>query len=232
MKRDEISAEPALPMAATVVLLRDGAAGLEVLLLERPHHRGSFAGAWVFPGGAVDPEDFAPDQPAAEQPAAERAARREVLEETSLRLVPGSLVVTACWIPPASTPKRLRTWFYWSKAPAGTITLPSEEAVDHVWLRPQAALDRHASGTMRLFPPTWVTLNALTPHSSVDAALHAAGAGEVALFESRFGPSPHEAVLFWQHDVAFADSALFEADGPRHRLETGALPWVYTRALV
>jgi len=40
--------------AATVVLLRDGERGVEVLLAERPRDRGSFAGAWVFPGGAVE----------------------------------------------------------------------------------------------------------------------------------------------------------------------------------
>jgi hypothetical protein len=43
--------------AATVVLLRDAPDGLQVLLLERPGHRGAFAGAWVFPGGVVDPQD-------------------------------------------------------------------------------------------------------------------------------------------------------------------------------
>ncbi|MDI2099569.1 NUDIX domain-containing protein [Ruicaihuangia caeni] len=43
-------------LAATVVLLRDGVHGLEVLMIERPH-RGWFAGAWVFPGGKVDPDD-------------------------------------------------------------------------------------------------------------------------------------------------------------------------------
>ena len=37
--------------ACTVVLLRDGDAGLETLMLERPRTSRSFAGAWVFPGG-------------------------------------------------------------------------------------------------------------------------------------------------------------------------------------
>jgi 8-oxo-dGTP pyrophosphatase MutT (NUDIX family) len=45
--------------AATVVLARDGADGLEVLLLLRAE-RGDFnSGAWVFPGGLVDPGDRA-----------------------------------------------------------------------------------------------------------------------------------------------------------------------------
>jgi 8-oxo-dGTP pyrophosphatase MutT (NUDIX family) len=46
---------PAVP-AATLVLVRDGAAGLEVLMLKR-HENTVFSGALVFPGGRVDPED-------------------------------------------------------------------------------------------------------------------------------------------------------------------------------
>ncbi|HEX5858760.1 MAG TPA: NUDIX domain-containing protein, partial [Microbacterium sp.] len=51
--------DPGIPVAATVILARDGADGLEVLLIERPD-RGSFAGAWVFPGGKLDPGDAGP----------------------------------------------------------------------------------------------------------------------------------------------------------------------------
>ncbi len=44
-------------LAATVLLLRDGAANLEVFM-ERRHIKSDFVGgAYVFPGGAVDPED-------------------------------------------------------------------------------------------------------------------------------------------------------------------------------
>ena len=51
---------PALP-AATVVLMRDGAGGLEVLLLRRNQRAGFVPGAYVFPGGRVDAADAAPD---------------------------------------------------------------------------------------------------------------------------------------------------------------------------
>src|SRR5580698_5499977 len=45
--------------AATIVLLRDGAQGLEVFMVVR-HHAIDFAsGALVFPGGRVDDNDFA-----------------------------------------------------------------------------------------------------------------------------------------------------------------------------
>lgn len=43
--------------SATVLLLRDGAEGLEVFMVERSGRVGAFAGAMVFPGGKVTPED-------------------------------------------------------------------------------------------------------------------------------------------------------------------------------
>ena len=44
--------------SATVMLVRDGAAGLEVFMLER-HLNSDFAGgAYVFPGGTIDPRDL------------------------------------------------------------------------------------------------------------------------------------------------------------------------------
>jgi 8-oxo-dGTP pyrophosphatase MutT (NUDIX family) len=50
---------PARP-AATVVVLRDGPAGLEVYLQRRTMTMGFAAGLWVFPGGRVDPADTDP----------------------------------------------------------------------------------------------------------------------------------------------------------------------------
>lgn len=47
--------------AATVVMLRDGAAGLEVLLLRRHAKSNVLGGAYVFPGGKVDAQDAAAD---------------------------------------------------------------------------------------------------------------------------------------------------------------------------
>ncbi|WP_341892102.1 MBL fold metallo-hydrolase [Variovorax sp. YR752] len=53
--------EPAKPPrpAATVVVLRDGALGIEVLLLRRAERGDHNSGAWVFPGGLVDADDRA-----------------------------------------------------------------------------------------------------------------------------------------------------------------------------
>jgi glyoxylase-like metal-dependent hydrolase (beta-lactamase superfamily II)/8-oxo-dGTP pyrophosphatase MutT (NUDIX family) len=43
--------------AATLVVVRDGAAGIEVLLSRRAQSGDQFSGAWVFPGGIVDAGD-------------------------------------------------------------------------------------------------------------------------------------------------------------------------------
>ncbi len=56
---------PSVPVsprpAATIVLLRDGAAdGLEVLLMRRSRNSGFVPGAYVFPGGRVDGSDALP----------------------------------------------------------------------------------------------------------------------------------------------------------------------------
>ena len=219
-------------VAATVVLLRDGTHGPEVLLLERPRHRGSFAGAWVFPGGGVDPgdrltTDVAAHAEAVEQLAARRAGVREVREETGLEVVADDLVATAVWVPPISAPKRLRTWFYVTAAPLATIVLAEDEVIDYAWLRPEAALERHASGLITLVAPTWVTLHWLQGYESVAAIVANAQRRELAHYETRIGAGQRGPVLFWAGDVAYADDALAEHQGGRHRLEIGQMPWVF-----
>lgn len=220
------------PVAATVVLLRDSVEGLEVLLLERPRHRGSFAGAWVFPGGGVDDEDRLESDPAdvAEETLARRGAVREVREETGLDVAGDSLVTAACWTPPAEAPRRFRTWFYWAVAPVGEIVISPEELVDYAWMRPAHALHRHGVGDLMLVPPTWVTLYELAQHASVDAALAAVRAVEAENYVTRIGQNEQGMVLYWQGDAAHAEDGSPENEGGRHRLEVGALPWVYTRS--
>jgi 8-oxo-dGTP pyrophosphatase MutT (NUDIX family) len=55
---DDPPANPVEPRpAATVVLMRDGRDGPEVLLMRRHRSSGFVPGAWVFPGGRVDEAD-------------------------------------------------------------------------------------------------------------------------------------------------------------------------------
>ena len=54
-------APPVPRPSATLALLRNGAPGLEILLLKRSPRSGFIPGAWVFPGGTIDPSDADPD---------------------------------------------------------------------------------------------------------------------------------------------------------------------------
>ncbi|MCP1572956.1 8-oxo-dGTP pyrophosphatase MutT (NUDIX family) [Herbaspirillum rubrisubalbicans] len=47
--------------AATVVMVRDGAQGIEVFLVQRTRQARFMGGMYVFPGGALDPADGGPD---------------------------------------------------------------------------------------------------------------------------------------------------------------------------
>lgn len=54
-------AAPLIPRdAATVMLVRDGATGMEVCMQRRNLNSDFVGGAYVFPGGAVDPDDSGP----------------------------------------------------------------------------------------------------------------------------------------------------------------------------
>ena len=47
-----------LRRATTIILVRDGEAGLEVFLVQRHRRSGFLPSAWVFPGGRVDRSDY------------------------------------------------------------------------------------------------------------------------------------------------------------------------------
>jgi 8-oxo-dGTP pyrophosphatase MutT (NUDIX family) len=226
-RRPEDATDPAIPVAATVVVLRDGGHGLEVLMIERPD-RGSFAGAWVFPGGKLEQADRISDD-ATEEAVARSAAVRETREETGLHVDPDRLVTLSCWDPPPGLALRIRTWFFAAPATAGELALSSDETVGAAWLRPCDALARHGRGGFTLYPPTWVTLYGLAGHADTASVLGAARLGGVQRFETvarRGGEGP---VLLWQGDDEWDPDAAAAASGSRHRLEIGALPWRYER---
>jgi 8-oxo-dGTP pyrophosphatase MutT (NUDIX family) len=84
--------------AATLVLLRDGAEGLEVFCVERNRKSAFMAGALVFPGGKVDDNDRDPAWEGLLLPPREGvrrdialAACRESLEEAAILPVSGTL---------------------------------------------------------------------------------------------------------------------------------------------
>lgn len=226
-RRPEDATDASIPVAATVVLLRDGEHGPEVLMIERPD-RGSFAGAWVFPGGKLEADDRAdPDEP--ELITARRAGVRETAEETALVIDPGSAETLSVWDPPPGLALRIRTWFFVAPAPAGEIALSADEAVAAQWARPADLLERHGQGGLTLYPPTWVTLHGLSAHADVQSALGAARLAGVQHFETVARRGAEGPLLLWRGDAEWDPDAGGGASTSRHRLEAGALPWRYAR---
>src|SRR3954465_2020668 len=124
------SGEPTVPrQAATVVVLRGGATSLEVLLVQRTHKARFMAGAWVFPGGAVDAHEGEGDS------AHRAAAVRELAEEAAIEGVdPAQLVRFSQWITPPEVKIRFDTHFFLAPLPDGAQPrIDGDECVDLGW---------------------------------------------------------------------------------------------------
>lgn len=230
MQVHDLTDDPATPAATVIVLRDDPDDGLEVLMLKRNASLGAFASMWVFPGGKVDPEDFAggDDILAASQ----RAAVREAAEEADLVIDESTVVPFAHWMPPTVVPRRFATWFYATAAPAGTdgdVNIDGGEIVDHLWVTPAEALARQATGEVQLMPPTWITLDELANHATTAEALQALGDAEPQFFVTRRLESKPP-IVCWHGDAAY-ESGDADAPGGRHRLTMAADGWVYEHDL-
>jgi 8-oxo-dGTP pyrophosphatase MutT (NUDIX family) len=215
--------------AATVVVLRDGN-GLEVLLGRRSSNLAFHGGAWVFPGGRIDPDDYGGALDDLEA-AARRAAVREAREEAGIDVVAATLVHVSNWTTPEISPKRFATWFFAGPVAGGNEIADGYETEKLQWFRPQEALDARAAGEIELAPPQYVTLLDLLPFALVDDAMHAFAARAPVDFTPRFHfVDGGGAVCVYAEDVAYGDVGLLNAEGPRHRLVLGDDAWDYIRS--
>ena len=151
-----------------MAVLRDGAErgqGLEVYLVKRSRMVDFMAGAHVFPGGRLDKADSS----------LAACAVRETFEEAGLRLDAAALVPWVRWITPEISPRRFDARFFLARAPAGQEPrVDGREATEGLWITPKLALQRWEDGGMQLSPATAKSLELLSSHATVDAALAAA----------------------------------------------------------
>jgi 8-oxo-dGTP pyrophosphatase MutT (NUDIX family) len=164
--------------AASLILLRDAAGGMEVLLVQRNPEQRFMGGAWVFPGGAVaggGGEEHA------------ETARRELREEAAVSLPDDAeLVPFSRWITPAQVKVRFDTWFFAAAAPRGAEPAPDgQETVDACWIAPGRALDAFARDELTLVFPTIKHLEQLTTFRSVAETLEEARGREVVPIRPR-----------------------------------------------
>jgi 8-oxo-dGTP pyrophosphatase MutT (NUDIX family) len=176
------SGAPSAPrQAATVIVLRGGGAGLEVLLAERNPAARFMGGAWVFPGGAVDAGEGEGDR------AHRLAAVREAREETGIELPdPAALVKFSRWITPPEVRTRFDTHFFLAELPAGQEPVPDgHECVAVGWFTPRAALEAGERGEILLVFPTIKHLEQLEAFASARELLAWADGRDVVPVEPR-----------------------------------------------
>jgi 8-oxo-dGTP pyrophosphatase MutT (NUDIX family) len=189
--------------AASAILLRDSAAGPEVLLLQRNPEARFMGGAWVFPGGSVHEADEREGVPG---PVA--AAMRETEEEAGLLIGDADqLVPFSRWITPAQVKIRFDTHFFLAPLPAGAEPrVDGAECVDLGWFTPQAALAAHREGRLLLVFPTIKHLEQLSSFDSAAALLRHASDKEVLPVEPRVVLSGEHARILLPGDAGYADA--------------------------
>jgi 8-oxo-dGTP pyrophosphatase MutT (NUDIX family) len=214
--------------SATVVIVRDGADGIDVLMVQRNVELSFHGGAWVFPGGRVDPVDRTNAGGDDLVEAARHAAVREAQEEAGVALAPADLFAFAKWVTPEALPKRFTTWFFVCEIASGDIHIDGGEVVDHRWLSPAAALASHARGEIDLPAPTYVTLLDLAEHRTAHAAVQGLGRRGIVTYNPRMRDIEGGVCTVYEEDVAFGGDSL-DVPGVRHRLYMTAKGFRYER---
>jgi 8-oxo-dGTP pyrophosphatase MutT (NUDIX family) len=217
--RDEGPDTP-IKYAASIVLLRDGANGVEILMLKRPEG-GNFGGFWVFPGGKVDAADRLGVRNDDALGAFRNAARREAVEECGIEIT-GDSAALSYWEPPARAGARFGTWFFVAEAPHSDVVIDGSEIVEYEWVSAAEGHARRDAGGFELAPPTWMTLHTLKPFDTVaDAVAHIATQNPIPEYYTRMGRIEGGLVAMWAGDAGYHDGDS-ERPGPRHRLNLRA----------
>jgi 8-oxo-dGTP pyrophosphatase MutT (NUDIX family) len=212
--------------SATVVLVRDGEVGMEVLMVCRSEQVRHMGGMWVFPGGRVDPEDQVEDGDT--HAAAVNAAIRETQEEAGLIIAADHLYYISHWTTPEGAKKRFATWFF-----VGVLEEEQEVVVDggeishHRWVLPAQALQEHETGELRLMPPTYITLLELLDFSNCAALKAEMPTRDPIIYAPLVTELDGELHFLYDGDAGFESSNPAQ-EGSRHRciMKDNALSYV------
>jgi len=222
-----VSQEP-LP-SATIVLVRDSEAGMEVLLLKRTARKQEKGPApWVFPGGKVEDIDGKIDD---DDTLAvwRRAAVREMGEEAGLVIDAERLLPISRWITPEISPKRFDTWFFFSETEdQQAVEVDGVEIERSRWIEPRVALDERQRGELFLAPPTFVTLCWIASFKDAASARLSLAKAAVLTFRPQVCRTGEGMCMLYPGDAGYATRDPEQA-GVRHRLWALASGWRYER---
>jgi len=172
--------------AASLIGVRDGSDGPEVLVIERTLDHRFLPGYVAFPGGAIDPTDgqLAERWFGDEEEAVRAAALRELAEEVGLAVTregvvavdredplapihdappgPARLREIARWIAPEQVPVRFDARYYTVRMTGAADPAPDgAEAAKAWWASPRSLLSEWESGELLFYWPTHFTMTAL-----------------------------------------------------------------------
>lgn len=213
--------------AATLVLLREAETGLEALLLRRHSASRVGSGAWVFPGGVVEEQDYR-DGDAIED-AARQAAVRETDEEASISVPVDSLQFISHWTTPDApevAKSRFATWFFLSTENVGGVVVDGAEIDAYLWCSPAQAIKDHQSGELKLMPPTLVTLSELEHCNSIAQARAFYARREVPYINPRMSMQSDKICMLYEGDAGY-EAIDAVAEGVRNRCWLEGKCWRY-----
>jgi len=212
--------------ASTVVLLRDSDEGLQTLMLRRNKALLFAGGAWVFPGGALEPADYMGDENDVEA-AARRAAAREAQEESALRPLPEKMVQLSHWTTPVGEPKRFSTWIYAAPIVSDDdVVIDGSEIHDSNWLLVRDVVRLHEAGDMNMLPPTYITLCTLAKYERVEEVIESEKSTPIPEVFPKFTVDGEQVVVLFRGDAGYA-SGDASAPGARHRAALAGSTWKY-----
>lgn len=214
--------------AATVVALKVIDDALHVLMLKRNPALPAYGGAWVFPGGRVDAEDFS--RGSDEYLAARVAAAREAKEEAGIDIHDEELVPFAHWTTPVIRPKRFSTWFFAVDISHNnqSLQVDGQEIVEAKWFQPETILRLHQEGEMELVPPTYITLLECRRHSRPETLLQHFSAKDVEHFLPKAINTESLMCYLYPGDSGY-DSGDPALDSVQHRLLIRDNEWSYRK---
>ena len=216
-------------LSATVVLLRDGPPGLEVLLLQRSARDGGDGGSWVFPGGRVEDQDCRGTD-VDSSASVMRSAVRETREEAGIDLDVGSLLYISRWITPEIATRRYDTHFFATRLAGDPgVRVDGAEIRTHRWFRPEDALRASRSREIRLAPPTFVTTDWLAGQPSTETALESLARRPVVTFRPQICSVADGTCMLYPGDAGYRERNP-DLPGARHRLWARADGMRYERS--
>ncbi|NND68327.1 MAG: NUDIX domain-containing protein [Halioglobus sp.] len=217
---------PPIKPASTVVLLRDSDNGPQTLMLRRNKALIFAGGAWVFPGGSLDPEDIEAGSGDIER-AARIAAAREAQEEAGLDPAPEDMILLSHWTTPVGEPRRFSTWIF--AAPLHgeqEVVIDGGEIHDSQWMDVSDAVDAHERGELNMLPPTYITLRTLAPYDTVTAMVDGERDRPVPEVFPVFSQDGDNIIVMFRGDAGY-EAGDGGAPGARHRAILEGHTWRY-----